>query len=280
MLDAGILTKNWKDITFVAFDTETSGAFPVGNEIVEMGAVKWRNGEILDRFQVLLKPSVPMTDFIIGIHGITNEMVADAPKVDAVLAKFMEFLGDAVLVAHHAPFDLGFLVYDLERLKMKIPTAPVLCTSLLARRLIPESPNHKLQTLVGVLELGANTAHRALDDAISCQRLAEVCFKRCGDGASLVEVVNKMGKKLAWNDYLLQGSGSPILIELMKAIQNKKDVDFIYDSSGVNKGITRRMTPIGIVRSPDGDFIQGLCHIDHIPKRFYVSRVKELAATL
>lgn len=273
------LTSNWKDVTFVAFDTETSGAFPVGFEIVEIGAVKWKNGEILGSFQSLVKPSVPMGEEVIKIHGITNEMVADAPSITEVLPRFMEFLGDAVLVAHHAPFDLGFLVYELERHGMKIPVTPALCSSLLARRLIPESPNHRLQTLVGVLNLGANTAHRALDDAQSCQRLAEICFQRMGADATLAEIVNRMGKRVMWADYPLMGSGQQLIKDLVQAISSKKDVDFIYDG-GSAKGGTRRMTPLGVVRSPDGDFVQAVCHIDRIPKRFYLSRIKELQVCL
>lgn len=270
-----LLSQSWKDVTFVAFDTETSGAFPVGFEIVEMGAVKWRGSQILDSFQALIKPAVPMGEEVIKIHGITNEMVADAPSIDAVLPQFMQFLGDAVLVAHHAPFDLGFLVYELERFGFKIPSTPALCSSLLARRLIPESENHRLQTLVKFLNLGENKAHRALDDAESCQRLVEICLNRVGDSSSLAEVVNKMGKRIAWADYTLLSSGQAELKLLVEAVQNKKDVDFIYQG-GSSKGLTRRMTPVGIVRNPDGDFVQALCHIDKALKRFYLGRMTDL----
>lgn len=264
----------WIKQTFVAFDTETSGAYPVGSEIVEIGAVKWRGDEILGQFQALIRPVRPMGEEVIKIHGITNEMVAEAPSLSEVLPRFMEFLGDAMLIAHHAPFDLGFLVYDLERLGMKVPTGPALCSSLLARRLIPESPNHRLQTLVSVLNLGQNTAHRALDDAESCQRLAKICFARTGDDASLSEVINKMGKRIQWNDYLLLGSGLPQLQVFVEAVQQGKDVDFIY-GGGTQKGLTRRMTPLGIVRNPDGDFVQGICHIDRASKRFYLTRIED-----
>lgn len=270
-----LLATPWKDVTFVAFDTETSGAFPVGFEIVEMGAVKWRGGQVVDRFQALIKPEVPMGEEVIKIHGITNEMVADAPPMREVLPRFMEFLGDAVLIAHHAPFDLGFLVYELERAGFKVPTAPALCSSLLARRLIPESENHRLQTLVKTLNLGENNAHRALDDAESCQRLSEICFTRAGADVSLAELVNKMGKRIAWSDYMLLNSGHESLKLLVEAVRAKKDVDFIYQG-GSSKGLTRRMTPLGVVRNPDGDFVQAICHLDRASKRFYVGRMTDL----
>jgi DNA polymerase-3 subunit epsilon len=104
----------WKDQTFVAFDTETSGAYPLGADVVEFGAVKWQNGEVIGEYQTLLKPREKMSDFIIGIHGITNEMVADAPTMDQKVSEILEFLGSSVLMAHHAPFDLGFMAIEFE----------------------------------------------------------------------------------------------------------------------------------------------------------------------
>lgn len=265
----------WTDYTYVVFDTETSGAYPVGNEIVEIGAVKWTPAAgQMERFTSLLKPEKLMSDFIIGIHGISNEMVAGAPKIDAVLPKFMEFLGDAVLVAHHAPFDVGFLTYELERLKMRVPRCPILCTSLLARRLVPESPNHRLQTLVKELKLTAGTAHRAMDDADACRDLLEVCLKRVGEKANLKDVAKKMGKKLQWQDYYLLSENQGVVAEVVKSLQAGKDLEFVYDG-GSSKGMTRRMTALGVVRNPDGDYIQGVCHIDRASKRFYLSRIKD-----
>src|SRR4051812_41661743 len=102
-------SKPWSEFEFVAFDTETSGAYPLGCEVVEFGAVKWKGGKEIDSFQTLLKPSKPMSDFIIGIHGITNEMVADAPEMKDKISEIHQFLQGAIPLAHHAPFDMGFL---------------------------------------------------------------------------------------------------------------------------------------------------------------------------
>ena len=103
------VNSNVSNFPIVAFDTETSGAYPLESEIIELGAVKWVNGKIIDRFQVLLKPRKLLEESNIRIHGITNEMVADAPSMSAHIKPFCEFINDTVLLAHHAPFDLGFL---------------------------------------------------------------------------------------------------------------------------------------------------------------------------
>ena len=113
----------WTDYTFVAFDTETSGGYPVGCDVVEFGAIKWKDGKEIDSYQVLIKPREPMSDFIISIHGITNEMVASAPDMLAVAQKIRDFFRGGVAVAHHAPFDLGFLTFEFERNKISLPNS-------------------------------------------------------------------------------------------------------------------------------------------------------------
>jgi DNA polymerase III subunit epsilon len=270
-------SKTWNEYTYVAFDTETSGAYPLAADIVEIGLLKYQDGKVIDEYQTLLKPKKPMTDFIIGIHGITNEMVADAPLIEDKILEIKNFIGDSVLLAHHAPFDLGFLVAEFEKYKITLPDSPLLCTSLLSRKLINESPNHKLQTLIPILNLPAGQAHRALDDARACLYLGLECFKRAsknGEEATLEQLSQIMGKKLEWGSYLLQKKHSPIFQIVVDAIMKSKDLDIIY-AKGTVKNKSRRITPIGIVRNPDGDYIMAQCHIDHAQKRFYLREITD-----
>lgn len=275
MLD---LTKPWKDYEFVAFDTETSGAYPLGSEIVEFGAVKWKNGREIDRYQTLLKPSQPMSAFIIGIHGITNEMVADAPLMKTKAQEIRNFFGEAFLMAHHAPFDLGFVSVDFEANKIQFPTNPVICTSLLARKMIPESVNHKLQTLIKLLNIPGGQAHRASDDANACLQLGIECMRRMGDQATLKDVLQTVGKDLRWIHYSIDSSGDNKVKDLARAIREKKPVDFVY-VGGAAKEATRRMSPFGIVRNPDGDYVMALCHRDNTNKRFYLSKILDMSVS-
>lgn len=264
----------WTEAEFVAFDTETSGAYPIGNEIVEFGAVRWKNGQIVDTYQTLLKPRERMTDFIIGIHGITNEMVTDAPLMKDKVQEIKKFFEGAFLMAHHAPFDMGFVGVDFEKNQIAMPTEPVICTSLLSRVMIPESPNHKLQTLIGELNLERGTAHRAHDDAKACLMVGIECFRRLGDKAPISEALKKMGKNLQWEHYRVIHSGNQLVDKVVEAINKKLPMDIVYEG-GSSKGETRRIGPMGIVRNPDGDYVMAKCYRDAAPKRFYLSKIKD-----
>src|SRR5690554_250746 len=102
------LDVKWSEVDWVAFDTETSGKYPLESEICEIAAVRWSKGSIVGHFRSFVKVSKPMSDEVIAIHNITNEMLVDAPPMSDVLPKFNEFIAGAFLIAHHAPFDMGF----------------------------------------------------------------------------------------------------------------------------------------------------------------------------
>lgn len=263
------------EYTFVAFDTETSGAYPVGFDIVEFGAVKWYKGQEVGRLQFLLKPRELMSDFIIGIHGITNDMVKDAPVMSEKIQEIHEFFKGAVVMGHHVPFDMGFLAADFEKAFLSLPQEPALCTSLLSRKWIHGVENHKLQTLVKHLNIDGGQAHRAYDDAKACFSLAQVCFQKMGEQTTLAQAIKSQGKKLWWKDYSLLSLNQSKFKTLMESINAKKDVDMIYQG-GTSKGETRRLTPIGIVRNPDGDYLQAFCHRDKSTKRYYLNRIGEV----
>ncbi len=264
------------DLPLVAFDLETSGAYPIRSEIVEFAAVKWEQGKITETYQQLFKPVHRMTDFIIGIHGITNEMVADQPTVESKLQELKDFLSGSVVMAHHAPFDLGFLSSQFERSGMLLPNDPVICTSLLSRAVIPESPNHRLQTLIPFLGLNQGTAHRALDDSKACLELAIKCFERMGPAPTLEQIQAKVGKNLDWVNYSLGKLATETIREVSRAVENHLALDIVYNG-GTLKGKIRRVTPEGIVRNPDGDYMVATCHIDRTSKRFYINKVQDLS---
>ena len=102
------------DITFVAFDFETTGLHPATDRIIELGAVKFQDRAVLGTFDMLVNPGVAITDAAVNVSGITAEMLASKPAVDQALPEFMEFISGAVLVAHNAPFDMSFLRAALE----------------------------------------------------------------------------------------------------------------------------------------------------------------------
>lgn len=266
---------SWRSIDLVAFDTETTGKYPLSAEVCELAAVKWRDGKIVGTFQTLLKPSRPMDSEVIAIHGITNEMVENAPRMAEKIAEFREFISGAVLMAHHAPFDLGFMALEMERFGIDLPEEPVLCTSLLSRKLFPESANHRLQTLIDFFKLEKGAAHRALDDARACLEVGIKCLEKSGDD-KLKTALEVQGGPILWSRFSLKELESRAeLVTLIRAIRDQKIVSMVYNA-GSNPGATRRVHPIGLVRSLDGDFLVAYDEKDQRSKRYFLEKVRSV----
>lgn len=263
---------DWTKYPVVAFDTETSGAYALESEIIELGAVKWFQGKIVDKFQVLLKPSKPLTEDNIRIHGITNEMLKDATLMSNQIESFCKFIDGCILMAHHAPFDLGFLTIALEQNNQSYPKTLNLCTSLLSRALL-STTNHKLQTLIKELDLVGGAAHRAYDDAYACFQVFQKCADKIRPDQSLRRLLSIQGKNLSWENYSVFKSKDRKLEYLAQSCQQEKAVSIFY-LSGQTKGKARKITPKGIVRNPDGDYVNAYCHIDNQRKRFYIDKIE------
>ena len=155
------------DVTFVVVDLETTGGSPSGAHITEVGAVKIRGGEVIGEFQTLVNPADPIPAFISVLTGITNQMVADSPRIGSVFPAFLEFAGDSVLVAHNAPFDISFLKAAAVITGHSWPPFQVIDTAHLARQLVSkdEAANRKLGTLARLFGAATTPDHRALHDA-------------------------------------------------------------------------------------------------------------------
>ena len=152
------------DCTCVVFDIETTGFSPVTNHIIEIGAVRVEKGQITDRFSTFVNPQVPIPYHIEQLTGINDNMVLSAPVISEVLPKFLEFCGDAVIVAHNASFDTSFIRENANRLGLTYePT--ILDTVTLARLLLPNLNRYKLDTVAKELKISLENHHRAVDDA-------------------------------------------------------------------------------------------------------------------
>ncbi|MDF9715928.1 DEDD exonuclease domain-containing protein [Nocardioides sp. ChNu-153] len=157
-----------RDVTFCVVDLETTGgSAAAGSKITEVGAVKVRGGEVLGEFQTLVNPDEAIPAFISVLTGITDAMVVQAPRIDTVLPAFLEFARGCVLVAHNAPFDVGFLQHYARELGRPWPGFEVLDTARLARRVITkdDAPNCKLSSLARLFGAATTPDHRALHDA-------------------------------------------------------------------------------------------------------------------
>jgi DNA polymerase-3 subunit epsilon len=267
------LNIQWTETTFIALDLETTGRYPLDAEICEMAAVKWRGGQIVDSYQTLIKPSFPMSKEVIAIHNITDEMVVDAPLLSEKISEFHQFISGGVLIAHHAPFDMGFLSWEFERARLLLPERPVVCTSLLSRVVVTDVPNHRLSTLAKHFEVDAGAAHRALDDAKACLGVALKCFEAVGADCTLLKVLETQNRKLQWQNFSIE-----LLMEkesfrhLVRATLDKREVFMAY-LGGSKPGQVRRVFPLGIVRNPDGDFLVATEGDEVQTKRYFLDKI-------
>ncbi|MGO2648375.1 MAG: DEDD exonuclease domain-containing protein, partial [Brevibacterium aurantiacum] len=171
------------EVTFVIVDLETTGTTAGKSEITEIGAVKTRGGEVLGEFQSLVKPEESViSPFVARLTGITHAMVDDAPSIRSVLPSFLEFCVGAVLVAHNAPFDIGFIRSACEKLDYHWPQPTVLDTVTLSRRVVSrdEVRNHKLSTLAAHFGTEVSPDHRALSDAKATGEVLHRVLERFG----------------------------------------------------------------------------------------------------
>lgn len=150
----------------IVLDFETTGLSPnQGDRAIEIGAVRIDNGVITDSFQELMNPGVRVSGFIESYTGINNSMLINAAPCNAVMRRFYDFIGNSNLVAHNASFDSKFLEDEFQRIGCRVH-GEFACSMLIARRIYPDAPNHKLGTLVRYKNLpNDGTFHRALADS-------------------------------------------------------------------------------------------------------------------
>ncbi len=178
---------------YVVFDIETTGFSPVKNQIIEIGAVKVRGGEIVDRFSTFVNPQTPIPFEIEKLTGIQDEMVMEAPVIESVLPQFLEFCGEAVLVAHNAGFDMSFIKEQTRRQGISKEYTYV-DTVGIARMLLPNQAKHTLDAVAKTLGISLENHHRAVDDA---EATAQIFVKFIPmleeEGASILKDVNRLG---------------------------------------------------------------------------------------
>ena len=175
---------------FLVVDTETNGLGGDACEMTEVGAVLVGGGELHDRWSSLVRCNRPLGRGIQRFTGITQEMMADAPGLEAVLPPLEELLRGRVLVAHNAPFDRRVLRRAFELIGLDWPNPPVLCTAALARKLLPLQRRRGLSVLADALGIEVQTAHRALADAETCARVLCALFPRlCANAVTIADAL-------------------------------------------------------------------------------------------
>ena len=184
-------------IKFIAFDLETTGIKPKEDMIVEIGAVLFEGSRAIKGYGTLINPGVPIPPDASAVNGITDEMVADKPRVNEVLSDFADFCGDLPLVAHNAPFDFKFLLEAIKAHRAAAPSGVVLDTLPLARKVFPGLLNYKLGTLVRHFGFPSGTFHRAEEDSAYCGLLFDKLIQTLElrrEPCSASDIVRMIGK--------------------------------------------------------------------------------------
>lgn len=271
------MTNDISTLEFVAFDTETTGLYPSNESLVEIAAVRFNllTGA-REYFQSLVNPGKPIPYEAMRVHGISDEMVFDAPKLQQVLPQFFQFIHGAIPVAHNAPFDIGFISLHSLRAEIQAPEVPILDSCMFSRRVNTEMPSHKLEVLVREMGITGGTFHRALADAKSCMEVFRLTVgKSCGINASwdeLLTVHGKTGSFLHGSKAIDASASKANLDPLFQALQNKKTIWMQYEGSYG----PREVTPLLIYAKGEQQYMEATCHLDGVRKSFRLDRIKKI----
>lgn len=266
------------DLDFVAFDLETTGLFPVANRIVEFGAVRFRlDGRVLGTWEQLVDPECAIPPEVTDIHGITDAMVCGQPTLAQALPGFLDFLGgsEAILLAHNAAFDLGFLNFAAAKTGLNLPANPVVDTLDLARNCIRGAPSCRLEDLVVHLRLAESEDHRTLSDS----RLVMELFRHV---AGRIEWLRTVGDLFRLTSPLTAENARTHVIEppagledLTVAIAEQRTVVIAYDG-GTRGPADRRITPRAMLQSNGRQYLIAYCHTAEIEKTYRLDRILEV----
>ncbi|MCI8393926.1 MAG: 3'-5' exonuclease [Bacilli bacterium] len=163
--------------SYIVFDTETTGLHDQVDHIIEIGALKVIQNEIVEEFDMLINPGTPIPEIITKITGITTEMISHEKKIEDVLPEFLTFIEDLPLICHNAPFDIGFMNAALQKANLPILKNQALDTIEFARIYIPKAYNYKLETLKNYFKLDFGS-HRSVEDCKTTHYIYQECKKR------------------------------------------------------------------------------------------------------
>ncbi len=263
------------NVTFVAFDIETTGLSPVVDRIVEIGAVQFRNGKVFDTFQELVDPEIPISPGATAVNGISDKMVAGKPTIDEVLPRFLSFIDETIPVAHNAPFDVGFLSYDISRLNLTATEKPILDTCAIPKRIFPSLYSYSLENLAVDLRIRSKEFHRALADAKVCMEILIKCLTELGgpDRLTMTDVlaVNGPALLLSTGEVTFEGPFKA----LQEALDSGNSIEIVYqDARGAVTN--RQITPlsVGLVRGIT--MIEAFCSLRRDKRNFRLDRILEI----
>ena len=262
------------DRPLVFFDTETATLAPPPH-LLELGAVRVVNGEAESHFVSLVRPQVPIEPETTLVHGIEEGEIRDAPTAAEVLEQFNEWLGDDWLVAHNATADAQVLAFEYARADLTPPSAAILDTLPLAKRYLPDSPDHKLGTLCHYLELEADRQHRALEDAVASWKVFEACLGEMEEEPTSLEILAQQSVVTISGE----GPAPPRLTQRLRVLDRAcRGSESVYLLYGEPPAAPARLPvlPRLLYRRKKKDYLEAECEHSGSLKTYRLDRVQRV----
>lgn len=261
---------------FIAFDTETTGLYPGFDQIVEIAACRFNNGEVIDTFETLVNPGRSIPPEITDIHGITDDMVADAPDCKESTLAFLDYIGNDPLLAHNAPFDERFVSFNCHKYGIEAASNPIYDTLLLSRRLFPELRSHGLASLTTVFQIPHETKHRGLPDVMGTHGV----FIQCVNRLKLREIISREQFDRWYGDPIFFSPDKfNLLVNLSDeykplkiAIEDGRCLEVVYEDRSGNT--TRRLIEAqGLYVAYGNLYVTAYCHLRDANRNFKLERI-------
>ena len=261
---------------FIAFDTETTGLYPGFDQLVEIAGCRFSNGTLIDSFQTLVNPEREIPPEISELHGITNEMVEDAPKGAEAVKAFLEYIGSDPLIAHNAPFDENFISFNCHRFCLDTPANAIYDTLILSRRLFPELRGHGLAALTSTFEIVHEIKHRGMPDVMGTRGVFIECLKRLERRGIVTrkDFDSWYGDPIRFSPekFGLLVKLPPEYAPLREAIERGDTLELTYeDRSG--KRTRRVIEPQGLFVAHGNLYITAFCHLRDANRNFKLERI-------
>ncbi|MDH4129056.1 MAG: exonuclease domain-containing protein [Spirochaetota bacterium] len=267
------------DIPFTCFDIETTGLNPLDHNIIEVGAVKFTINEgIIDTFSSFIAFDGVIPKEVIKIHGITDNMIEDAPSISQVLKDFITFIDNNYLLAHNASFDASFIGFEIGKLGLEYPTNPIYDSLILSRKVFPNVKSHSLTNLIKTFKIESTQSHRALDDALATMKVFFKLIKRINNsGIKDLNYLKRLVTPIFFSQFTLESFNNftKLLKQLNQAIDESNHLMITY-TNRLNEVTKRDILPSSIILKNGYIYLEGFCYLREEERHFRIDRIKKL----
>lgn len=263
-----------------AFDLEMTGLSPIFDKIIEIAAIKILPSGKVETFHTLINPLIPIPEHTIQYHGLTNEILRNAPALKKPFKEFQEFYEHLPLIAHNAQFDIGFLVIALNELNLNPSLSDIYDSCKAARALLRNSSNppksFKLNDLAQYYAIEFDH-HKALDDALVCLKIFIQALKFIKENDPKLNIKNigflyKLNSFQKSTSYILPNKFS----KLKTYVTNQTDI-YIKYKGGSHKGSFRPIKPIALLALPNGVVLYAVCLKSNMNKYFHIRKLQAIS---